>query len=244
MVARAAACVDVVGIVVLALVSGVGGVGHSRPLCPVACPFEVARQAAHLSATFDVSHASAEAYGIGAHHTRHVALVTEGHEAIVVLSAVELEGAQIDPCAASHLLVHAELRGTSLVEHRVAGVVHGTGHRLVADIDGVASRLGDVGYPGGQGAALLLAACRGCIACGACAEGVLTVGIPGLLVGKSAEGAGLPRAAAAALFVVDATGCGAVVVHNHLVPLSVPFAGGEDNGAGLLQHGDDVGGDE
>ena len=71
-----AAGVYIVGIVILTFTGTVNRIGKARPLCGVACPFQVAGQAAGFSTAQYVSHSSAKTDSIGAYHSFLSTLIT------------------------------------------------------------------------------------------------------------------------------------------------------------------------
>ena len=112
----------------------------------VASTLQGSGQSADAAASLDVAHAAAEAYGVAGDNAATVAAMVGDDDAVEGVAAlVEVERAEIDPCRATHLLVHTELRRLPLMPHDVVGIVDAPRQRLVADIDGIAARLGDDG---------------------------------------------------------------------------------------------------
>ena len=169
--------VDVVTVVVLSALGAIDAEWYACPLAVVAGSFKAAWPSADLPATFYISHAASEAYGVGSNHTAVVAaLVAKRHAVPLVAAFVKVERAEIDPCRTAHLLVDAELRLFALVPYGVVGIVNAALNGLVADIDGILACLGNGGLVG-NGAVLRLVGCRLSHTGRAGLEGVLTVNI-------------------------------------------------------------------
>ena len=237
----ASARIDIVVIIVLSFISGIHFVRHTGPLCPVAGTLQITGHTTDRASTLDIAHTSTETYGIGTDGAFRGALVAQGYKAIVILSLVELESSQIDPCAATHALVYKKLSGTSLVKNGVVSVGHGIRQRLIRHIHGISPRLGYVGYPRGQGLGILFPARRGGEPARTGKEGSVAIVIGRTLAGKSTDRRTLPRSLARLLLVIDASLMASIVVNNHLVTLRVAFAGSIDDGTGIFQHRNDVG---
>ena len=71
-----------------------------------------------------IAHSSTEADGIGSNNALVGTLIGEDNRLILMHSLSEIECTEIHPCAATHLLVHCEVRYTSGVYHRIAGIGH------------------------------------------------------------------------------------------------------------------------
>ena len=229
--------VDVLGVIVGRGFAGVGLVGEPCPLRGVACAFEEAWQAACAEvggvASGYIAHASAEAHGVGTDVAAVVAVVGEDDAVVAALPCGEVEGAEVDPCAAAHLLVYAEAGGLAAVVHGVGGIADAGGERGVADIDGIAAVLGDVGRPGGL-ALIAAALLSGNGARSAMGEGVLAVEVDVLELCEACGTIG-PRVLSGRLGV-GAVHFGRVVVDDDLVALPVALAWRVEHGAGVLEH--------
>ena len=59
------------------------------------------------------------------------------------IASVEFEGAQIDPCASTHLLIDTELGTFALVPHGIERIFYTIWKRLIADIDSITACLLD-----------------------------------------------------------------------------------------------------
>ena len=233
--------VDVVAVVVLAVLRAIGSIGSSCPLGIVASTLERARHSAGGTAACDVSHSAAEANGIGRHHTSVIAEVRQLHTVELAVSLVELKGAEIDPCASTHLLVHAEHRLLAFVAHHILRVGHAVAERLIAHVDGISSLFREA-WRVGDGACLLrLARCLRHPG-GASLEGILAVVINTAVEGKTRLRSIDPVVLNSMFEIV--IGSGVVVVDDDLMSLPVAFARCEDDGARILEHRDEVGHDD
>ena len=234
--------VDVVGIVVLSAFRTVHAEGHTGPLACVACRLQAAGHAAEFPATLDVTHATAEAHGIGRHHAVAMAALVGQHHAVPLVAAlVEVEGSQIDPRASSHPLVHAELGLFAFVPHGVMGIVNAAVNSLIADVDGIASSL-RYGWLVGNHAVLRFAGRRFGHAGRACRKGVLAVNIVAAMKGKALDVCRHPRMPIARLLIAYEAVV-VVIVDNDLMSLPVAFTGRIDNGSCPFEHGYEVGHD-
>ena len=204
-------------------------------MAPVAGTFQVAGHSAGLSSAKDVSHTPAETDGIGTDHSVLLALVAEYYHAVIVVSAVELEGTQIDPGAAPDLLVDLEFRDTSFMEHQVFGIGYALRKGLVTDVYGIASGLRNVGNPFGKG--FLRFRQRADEAGGSVGKRIVVLGIGLVFLGKSRELAFLPAVFPLVVdFQVTASAGAGIVVHDYLVALPVALTRGEDDGSGIFEH--------
>ena len=142
--------VDVVVVVVLTVLRAVDPIGHSGPLAIVACSLQAAGQSADGASSLNITHSTSEAYGIGGDYTFLSALVCQHDTVVFVASGVEVEGSEVNPCGASHLLVYRKLGLLSFVPHRVVGVVDAFGQGLIAHVDGIAPILGQLWLIGNE----------------------------------------------------------------------------------------------
>ena len=169
------------------------------------------------------------------------ALVGQHHAVPLVATFVEVEGSQIDPRASSHPLVHAELGLFAFVPDGVVGIIDAAVNGLIADIDGIASRL-RYGRLVGYHAVLRFAGRRFGHASRSCLEGVLTVNIIATMKGKTLGGCSLPKMPIARLLIAYEAVM-VVIVDNDLMALPVAFTGRIDNGSSPFEHGYEVGHD-
>ena len=213
----------------------------------VACGFEASWQVAadgerhRRVAADDVAHAAAETDGICRDDALVVALVGEDDAVVVAFAFGEVEGAEVDPCASAHLLVDAELCGDAAVLDGIVGVRDAAGHGLVGDVDCVVVLDEHFRYPDDF-------ACRAFVRGGFCdaerafAEGVVSVLVAFIGVCE-AYAAVLPVVGADAFLVAAAVQDG-IVVDDDFLLLPVAFPRGEDDGSGVLEHGDEIRHDE
>ena len=185
--------VDIVAIVVLTLLAAIDLVWHACPLGEIAGAFQTTGHPTEFSATLDVAHATSEAYGIGCHNTRLAAEVGEHHAVLLVAAFVKVEGAEIHPGRATHLLIDVELGGYTLMPHRVTGIIDTAFNSLITDIDGIASCLGDGRLVGDEALASGLCRCR-CHTDGTCLEGILMIHVVTLMQGEAGLWGILPLA--------------------------------------------------
>ncbi len=219
---------------------------HAGPLHAVQGTLGKGRIAGGLPAALDLAHSAAEADRIGTDDAAGSTLV--GQRDGPAVAFIEGEGAEIDPRGAGHALVHMEDTFASQVTDRIDGIGGAVGEGSVGDIDGVLPAFGDVGPPGGGRLAV------GILVGGGFAhpsrprlEGILIDAVHRFRIGKAGRGfapaAGLLVAAGAAHPSGALAREGRVVVTDDLPALEVPFARRDDDGAGVLQHRDQVGED-
>ncbi len=205
-------------------------------LCPTG-------KTAHLAAADGVAHAAAQANGVNTHDIAFTATDVARHDfSVVVHPLQEIVCAQINPGAATHALVHTHFGHASgmvdLINHVLCTVVEG----LVGHIYGITAGFRDVGYPLHQGDVFILLRWlhRLDLSAATFAEWTFIAYIDFLLMGESSQGTVFPflfvqgNLKVFDVFVV-------VAVHNFFVRQPKAVAGGIDNGAGILQHRDDVG---
>ena len=170
-------CIDVVGIVVLSASGTIDAEWHTCPLTVVTSAFQTTRQLADIAATLNVSHSATEAHSIGRDHTVTVmALVGQRHTVPLVAALVEIEGTQVNPRGAAHLLVDTELSLLSLMPYGVVSIVDTAINGLIAHIDSVTASFGNSRLVGNH-AVFRLAGGSLSHACRSCLKRILTVGI-------------------------------------------------------------------
>ena len=97
-----------------------------------------------------VSHAAAYLHGVGSDDSSYFGgKVAQNDFAFIVPAGIEAEGAEVNPGAASHLLVYLELRGAAFVIDGVKGIVRAVWQGLVRDVYGVLSGRRNFGNPFG-----------------------------------------------------------------------------------------------
>ena len=168
------------------------------------------------------------------------ALVGNGDAIELAISCIEVECAQINPGATTHLLVHTELGALTTMPYGIEGVVDAVGQRLVAHIDGITTCLAEVGLVGSQTVARLAAGGFHHAGC-SCLEWILEVLISPSVPGKACLTGLLPLAVRCHLDVVTLR---AVVVDNDFLLLPVALTRGEHYGSRLFQHGNQIGYDD
>ena len=242
---------EVAGIVCVPLMDAL--VGHSGPLFPVHCPFQIGGQAGGFPEgavlalpAGDLSHSSTYLDRIGAHHAALFQAAAGGSAVIQHYVGIgpQVEFPQEDPGAPAHLLVHRELALASAMEYAVVGGAAAVGQGLVGNVHAVPAILLQAGFPAHAG--IPLAGHAGYLPGGAHSEGVVVLHINFFLVGETLAGI-LPQA----FFLVEAVAshgkAGAaevgVVVADNLQRTGVPFARGENVGARPLKHRDQEGDD-
>ena len=114
-------------------------IGHACPLTIITGSLQTTRQSTGGKASADVTHATAETDCISCDDAMMTALVAQYHPVIVAATLVEFEGAQVHPGRTAHLLVHAELRGNTLMPHGIVRIVNASLNSLIADIDGISA---------------------------------------------------------------------------------------------------------
>ena len=206
----------------------------------IACSLQVTGQAAHTGSRRavppgDIAHASAETYGISADDSLFTALVTQYDHAVVVVSFVKLEGAQVDPGAASHLLVDGKLCDSTFMEYQVFGISDAFRLCAVRHIDCIASCFRDVRNPFGKGLCLF-PLCGGCDTDAAVIEWIFPVQINLFQLCKSRSHAFLPPTSAVGIFVVDGARRIGVIINNHFPFLPVTFTWCEYDSPRVFQH--------
>ncbi len=229
------------GVVVLPVVELVDI--HPSPLHAVQGSFRKSRIAGGHPAALDLAHPAAEADGIGTDDPAGGALVRQ--ENISCVAFIEGESPEIDPGGTSHPLVHVKYALPAHMVDGIDGVGRAVGERAVGNIDGIFSAYRNVGAPGDGS---LPFAGRGLAdAGGSGLEGVLIDVVHRFRVGKTGSG-GLPgtgflvkpgAAHPSGPFLLE----GRIVVTDDFPALDVPFARGDHHGAGVLQHGNQVGED-
>ena len=224
----------------------VAAVGHTIPLSGVFGGLGPAGKAAQAATAHDVAHAAAYPHGVGTHNLAFPSADIAQHDLAVVVHALEkVELAEQHPGAAAHALVHLHLtHATGMVNliHHVLGAVL---ERLIRHVDGITSALRYVGDPLHQrhlaGTLRRLHALD--LAAVALAERGLMSVVQLLGMTEAGLGAGLPFVLVhrhLEIFHVLVL----VHVHDLLTVLPEVVAGGVDDGAGVLQHRDDIGDDE
>ena len=112
--------------------------------------FQVFRSALVGDAAGDVPHTAANLHGVGGDDSSYFGgKVAQNDFAFIVPTGIEAEGAEVNPGAASHLLVYLELRGAAFVIDGVKGIVRAVWQGLVRDVYGVLSGRRDFGNPFG-----------------------------------------------------------------------------------------------
>ena len=229
--------IDIIAIIVFAILSGVDLPRHARPLSIVTSSFETSRQTTDGVASLNVTHTTSEAYSIGSDNTLMMAAVVgEYYTVSTVRTGIEIEGAEIDPCGTTHLLIDTELGRNALMPDDVVGIVDAAPDGLVAHIDGIAPCLWDGGLPG-DGALLSAFSSNlsptGC----SCTEWILVVKIGTSMIGETHGVGSLPEMCTTDLMVAQWR----VVVDNHLMALPIALARCEHDGASALKHRDEIG---
>ena len=163
-------------------------------------------------------------------------MIGADHTVELIASLVELEGAEIYPCAATHTLVDGKFRSLSLVIDDVFGIGHTLGQCLIAYVNGIFSLFLEVRLIAYQAVLLSLGSLR--LSHGTHLERILSILIGSLEVGESQGVAVLPFLAIHEFLVGD--GVSVVVIHHNLLLLPVAFTGSEDDGAGIFQHRDEI----
>ena len=159
-------------------------------------------------------------------------------------ASVEIESTQINPGGAAHLLVDTELGRNAFVPHGIVGVVDAAGNGLIAHIDGIASGLGKVGLIVHL-AHLVLGACHLSHTGRSCREGILAVAIDAAVHREAGLRRRLPGITEIALLIAEGhDAVRGVVVDDDLVLLPVALTRRIDDGAGILQHGHEIGHDD
>ena len=144
--------------------------------------------------------------------------------------------AEVNPCSATHLLVHAEMTFPTLVMHRVVGRGGASRHGFIRYINGVFASLWHVGHPFGK--ALLPLLYRLHAAKRTIAEGVLKVGVHLMAVGKAFTLSLLPCLLAVALFIYSVwRQCVGIVVYHHFIRIPISFARHKHVCARVFEHG-------
>ena len=167
-------------------------------------------------------------------------MVGHDHTVVLVAAFVKIEGTQIDPCAATHLLVDAETCLLPLMTDDILGIVHALLYRLVAHIDCISARLGDVGRIGYD--AYLRLALRGFHLSGCTLdEGIFVVGVDAVMEAEPRLLRVLPLTAARAHLFIFGSQRRAVVVDDYLIGLPVALSGSKHVGARILEHWYEIG---
>ena len=152
----------------------------------------------------------------------------------------ELESPQIDPHAASHRLIDAELARSAQAVDGIGHVAGTVGQRLVGDIDGILAGVGQLSVPRGGGQFLLVFLGLD-HAVSALGEGVLKVLVLVAQEGKPGLAAGLPLLLAVVLVVALLGQLTRVIVHDGAIVVGIAFAGVPHIGARIFQHRDEEG---
>ena len=151
-----------------------------------------------------------------------MALVGNDHAVKLAAAFVKVERTQIDPGAAAHLLVDAELRGFAFVPDNVMGIVNTLRQRLIADIHGIAPGCRQGGLVGDETVLFLLLG--GLHLSGtSCCKGILAVMVIAAVLCKTVLTRAMPPAVIVHLNIGNARVIH-VVIDNHLIALPVAFA--------------------
>ena len=204
--------------------------------------FHIGGETGERAFALHLAHAAAKAHGVCTDHTAGAAVAAQAH--IAFGAFVEGEGAQVHPCAATHLLVHVQEGGAAQVMDRIACVVGAVEQGGVAYVDGVLAFFRNVRAPEGLG--LVLSRTGGGNHAGrAHLEGIVGAGVALFGIGKTGAD-GLPFTlffilALQTHFGVPAGRKARVVVADHFPALGIALARGEHHRAGVLQHGNQEG---
>ena len=251
-----AAATIVVVVVVDSMRRRIDRVGHSCPLQPVACTLGESRIAAELiimrkavdhrdgaevahllfreivgNPTLDVAHTASDFNGVGCDHLSGLAGVACQRDNGMA-AGCQVKMSEINPCAASHSLVHLKLLVATGCVNGVDGFLCALRKSGVGNVDGIRPCLGYVGRP--RSGRCVFALCRRNLAEGAVAERILEILVCLCLVCKTCA-AVAPCLRAVALRI--GAGCkAAVVVHNQLDTARVALARTHHISAGILKH--------
>ena len=197
----------VIFVVVCAILRCVDARGESRPLQPVACALGEAWVAAGICscegvcgvvAAANVTHATANFYGIGAYHALLRGVVREGYKALM-LARLEVELAEGYPHRVTHFLVYGEGVVATRCMYSVVGIADAIFKRSVGDVESVYARCR---YRSSPRCCCYICAIRGCgyHACCAIGKGVVARGVDVVEVCKAYTGM-LPRRSTSGLAV-------------------------------------------
>ena len=153
---------------------------------------------------------------------------------------VENKLAKVNPSAATHLLVYAEMAFSALMVHSVMSSCGASWHCFIRYIDGIFACFGHVGCP--FGCAFLSFFYRLHTAKRAISKGILKGHVHLLSMGKACSLALLPCLLAIVFFVNGFAVLGVgIVIHYHLVGVPVAFAWQDNVCACVFEHGCEVG---
>ena len=93
----------------------------------IACSLNGTWHTAGCAKTLDITHTATEADGIGRHYTIVLALIGQRDTVEFAVAGIKLESAQINPRAATHLLVDAELRALTFMPNGIERIVDAVG---------------------------------------------------------------------------------------------------------------------
>ena len=197
--------------------------------------FQVFRSALVGDAAGDVPHTAANLHGVGGDDFSYFGgKVAQNDFAFIVPTGIEAEGAEVNPGAASHLLVYLELRGAAFVIDGVKGIVRAVWQGLVRDVYGVLSGRRDFGNPFGGACVSFLDGFYSAVS--AFLERILKVYVLGAQVGEALSCSLAPELVTG-IFCIDGTaGQATVIVYDDFCRLAIAFAGKQHVGTGIFQH--------
>ena len=228
---------QVVAVVTRALLCVEKRVGKTCPLSVIACRLKGTRHAACAkSLAVGLTHAAAKAHRVGSHRALMSAVSGEDYAIVLIKTFVKLKRAEIHPRAAAHALIDAELRAAPFVTDRIKRIGNAIGKTQITDINGIASRLAETGYPHGRRLVAQMVCCLG-IAHRASAKKARAIGEQAAAETEAhAVGKGVPRRCAAVGLGINAPAVAAVVVHDDLRVLEIALHRAADNGTRILEH--------
>ena len=203
----------------------------------IARTFQTAWHSAQLTASLDIAHTAAKSHGISSHNAWLVAEIGENDAVLLAATCIEIKGSQIYPGRTAHLLIDMKLCGNTLMPYSIACIVDTSLDGLIAYINSIAScfwyrRLID-------NVTQMVSVFR-CLnhAGGACLEWILMVDVVARMHTESGHRCWLPGMMDTLLCIADGQ---RVIIDDDLMLLPVALTWCKHIGAGILQHGDEVG---
>ena len=191
-------------------------------------------------ATCNIAHSSADLDSIcGYDRSLRGGDISQSHDRFgVAISLFERKGAEIDPCAAPHCLVDDKFLGSSGIIHCVASILSGIRESLIAYIHGILSIFRNISIPSRHGRFAPHGGIH--LAISSILKRILSVAEIGEVVDEALKFACGPLLRAVLLLIIrlreNLSPLVGVIIHDHLMHISITLAGKENVGPGILNH--------
>ena len=227
--------IDIVAVIILTVLRGIDGIGHTCPLGIIAGTLDTTGQSAGGIAATDVTHTPSETYRIGCDDARLLAQVRENDAVLFIVTRIEIKRAEIDPSGTAHLLIDVKLCGDALMPDRITGIVDAARNRLITDIDGITASFGDSRTIDGGTLLALIADSRD-LTGRTCREGILVILVDTSMELKSDGVARGPTHSHVRLEIDALSGSRRIIIDDHLMSLPIALTRCEDDGTSLFEH--------